>query len=266
MEGRIIRVNRNNYSVLTNEEKQYPLKHGIETPVVGDYVEVRNGYIDKVYPRKTVLKRKAIRQDRTEQIICSNIDLVYICLSANKDFNIKKYNDFKRMTQNRGFAVKVLLTKTDLTNDVDLFIEQLDLPVTAVSITKSIEHLKEEIKGKTVCLVGASGVGKSSIISMLIEEKIKVSDIRESDAQGRHTTSNRTMYIKKDYAVIDIPGIRIVQSTEDDFSKIVIAAQYCKFRNCKHLTEPKCHVKKLIKIGKIEQELLDQYHHKIKAY
>ncbi len=266
MKGKIIRVNRNSYVVFSKKEKHFPLKYGVVTPVVGDVVEVENGYIEKVYPRKTILKRKAVRQDKKEQIICSNVDLVYICLSANKDFNIKKYKDYKKMTKNSGYEVRVLLTKIDLTDDVDYYINQLDLPVTPVSITESIEHIKEEIKGKTVCFIGASGVGKTSIISMLIDEVLKVKSIRESDAQGRHTTTNRTMYVREEYSIIDVPGIRMVNSIEDDFSIIEDASIGCKFSNCKHLTEPKCHIKELVKLGEIEQELLDQYHKKIKAY
>ncbi len=263
MKGRIIRVNRSNYNVMLDKEKVVRSSNRlIETPTVGDFVRVENGVIQEVLPRTSVLYRKGIIRKIKKQVIAANMDVIYICMSANKDFNLTKFKDYLALANTAGVEVRVLLTKIDLTNNVNKYILQLPIEVTPVSIERSISHLVEEIQGKTVVFIGASGVGKSSIITKLTNKEIETKSVRESDAQGRHTTTARTMYITDQFSVIDVPGIRIVKAVNRDFSEIEEAALGCKFSNCKHLTEPKCRVKELVKEGIITQEDLEEYQKK----
>jgi len=251
MKGRIIRVNRSNYNVMMDKEKVVRSSNRlIETPTVGDFVRVENGVIQEVLPRTSVLYRKGIIRKIKKQVIAANMDIIYICMSANKDFNLTKFKDYLALANTAGVEVRVLLTKIDLTNNVNKYILQLPIEVTPVSIERSISHLVEEIQGKT------------GIITKLTNKEIETKSVRESDAQGRHTTTARTMYITDQFSVIDVPGIRIVKAVNRDFSEIEEAALECKFSNCKHLTEPKCRVKELVKEGIILQEDLDEYQKK----
>lgn len=260
MKVQITKVNRSTYEVLRSSllvvRKSSKLK---EELTIGDYVEVENNTIIKLYPRTSVLTRASVKQNKSKQVMAANFDIIYICLSANQDFNMNKYYDYLSLAQTTKAEVRLLLTKIDLTEDVDQYISQIDIPVTPISIYDSLDNLKNEIKGKTVCFIGASGVGKSSVISLLSGAVIEVNDIRESDAQGRHTTTARTMYVCEDYKVMDLPGIRIVKTVNKQNDMIEEAALGCKFRNCKHITEPKCNVKHLVETGEIPERVYLDY-------
>lgn len=264
MKGIITKVNRTNYEVLTNTYQVLRKKNNVEELTIGDYVEVEADIISKLHKRTSVLKRKNIVRKPKSKLMAANMDLILICLSANKDFNMTKFYNYYDLT--KGVCeVKVLLTKADLTTDIDYYRNQLPIDMIPVSIFDEMDELKEVIKDKTVLLIGSSGVGKSSVISKLMDIDIKVNSIREYDAQGRHTTTARTMYVHDDYRLMDVPGIRIVYAVENSFEEIEEAAKYCKFSNCKHLTEPKCHVKDLVSQGEITQRDLDKYHKSIGA-
>lgn len=264
MKGIITKVNKSNYEVFTNEHKVYLKSRKVEEITIGDVVEVNNQMIIELYDRTSVLYRKNIVRKPKNKLMAANMDLILVCMSANKDFNIKKFYDYYDLVKG-ACEVKVLLTKTDLTDNVSYYQNQLPIEMIPVSVFDDMDQLKQVIKDKTVLLIGASGVGKSSVISKLMDVEIKTNTIRESDAQGRHTTTARTMYIHNDYRLMDIPGIRVVKAVEDDFSEIEEAAAHCKFSNCKHLTEPKCHVKHLVSTGEISERVLDKYHKKIGA-
>ena len=172
---------------------------------MGDYVLFREldnneGIIEKIEARISSLKRLATTDKHQAQILASNIDFVYLCMSMNEDFNIRKLRNFLSLTYSIDYTTTILLTKKDLTEDIEYYINEVtlisDLNILPISVfdDDDISILKNQIKNKTCVFIGSSGVGKSTIINKLIgEQHFATKDIRLSDAQGRHTTVHREL-------------------------------------------------------------------------
>lgn len=211
-----------------------------------------------------------------KQILAANIDIVFICLSLNKDFNLRKLENYLTLTKGKNFKTIILLTKRDLCDDVESYILRVknitDSDILAVSayIKADVENIRQIMQGKTSVFIGSSGVGKSTLVNSLLEKDyLKTNDIRLSDAQGRHTTVTREL-IKLDEvtSVIDTPGIRIVNAYEIDefsFEDILSLAEGCKFRDCKHEFETGCMVLKAIEDEVLEAERLEAYNKALKV-
>jgi ribosome biogenesis GTPase len=244
-------------------------------PTIGDYVNFHTtdetlGIIESIQTRKSILERLGVSNIGEKQILAVNIDICFICLSCNKDFNLKKALNFLNLTYTGNFETIILLTKKDLTNNAEQYIEQLKkitinkiLAVSAFDL-EDMKTIKELLKNKTACLIGSSGVGKSTIINNLIgEEHFLTKNIRISDDQGRHTTVNREL-IHQDNGgkIIDTPGIRIITtyfSNGEGFEDIILLSEGCRFSNCKHEKEPGCMVKKALYNGELDYEKYEQY-------
>lgn len=234
--------------------------------------------IESICERKSVLERLDVSKKHSKQILACNIDLVFICLSLNEDFNLTKLNNFLSLT-NPNYESIVLLTKSDLCLTLDNYLEKVksvtENKILPVSIYNEEEmyNLKEVMRGKTSVFIGSSGVGKSTLVNVLIgKDYLKTNDIRLSDAQGRHTTVNREL-IKLDETtkVIDTPGIRIVSSyyvSEESFEDILALSDGCRFSDCTHRKEPGCMVQTAIIKGDLDPVRLVQYNKakKINAY
>ena len=252
-----------------------------EYPAVGDYVRLRMidgnlAIIEQLVQRKNVLDRVDVGTIQEKQILAANIDLVFICLSLNKDFNLKKLENFLTLTEGKGFKTIILLTKKDLCDEIDNFISKVrtitlnDVLVVSAFDKTDIENLRMVMKGLTSVFIGSSGVGKSTLInSLLATDYLKTNEIRLSDAQGRHTTVSRELIkLDEQTAVIDTPGIRIVNAygiDEYNFEDILSLGEGCKFRDCRHESETGCMVQKAIETGLLEEERLDAYNKAIKV-
>jgi ribosome biogenesis GTPase len=288
--GRVISVFKDRYIVETGSLQIQAEVSGryrylnllkAEYPAVGDYVRLRTidenlAIIEQLVQRKNVLDRVDVGTIQERQILAANIDLVFICLSLNKDFNLKKLENFLSLTEGKGFMTIILLTKKDLCDEIDNFISKVKAITLNVILVVSafdktdIENLRMVMKGLTSVFIGSSGVGKSTLInSLLATDYLKTNEIRLSDAQGRHTTVSREL-IKLDEttAVIDTPGIRIVNAygiDEYNFEDILSLGEGCKFRDCRHEFEVGCMVQKAIETGLLEEERLDAYNKAIKV-
>lgn len=248
-------------------------------PAVGDWVIFKqiddNAVIQSILHRKSKFSRKVAGNQTQEQIIASNIDIAFIVCALNYDFNLRRIERYLSLIWQSGATPVVVLTKTDLCDDVQDKIDEVANVAFGVDIhaisnlsTEGIEILQDYFQeNKTVVLLGSSGVGKSSLINNLAQESVmKVNELRSKMDKGRHTTTHKQMFIlPKGGLIIDTPGIRELQlwDAEDGisqcFSDIEELAKFCRFSDCKHNDEPGCAVQKAIKDGLIDACRLDNY-------
>lgn len=289
--GRIISVNKNNWNVLFNNENVTATirkkKNRDELPVVGDYViinkdEYDNYTIEEIVNRKNTLKKLSI--DRTtekykngkEQILASNVDIVFIVTSLNNDFNIARLERLVLLGNKANSKIAFILTKSDLCSIKDrenyrkIIEDRFNYPVFIISSynKEGIDDLKSVWKeNETAVFIGSSGVGKSTLINTLLDNsEIKTNDIRHKDDKGKHTTTSRNLYILKDSRiVIDEPGIRSVASNDMSsdlnvvFSKIIELSKECKYTTCTHENIKVCRILQAIENGEISQEEFNRY-------
>lgn len=289
--GRVISVNKNNWNVLFNNENVTATirkkKNRDELPVVGDYViinkdEYDNYTIEEIVNRKNTLKKLSI--DRTtekykngkEQILASNVDIVFIVTSLNNDFNIARLERLVLLDNKANSKIAFILTKSDLCSIKDrenyrkIIEERFNYPVFIISSynKEGIDDLKSVWKeNETAVFIGSSGVGKSTLINTLLDNsEIKTNDIRHKDDKGKHTTTSRNLYILKDSRiVIDEPGIRSVASNDMSsdlnvvFSKIIELSKECKYTTCTHENIKVCRILQAIENGEISQEEFSRY-------
>lgn len=287
--GRVFSQSKNLYRVLLGDKEllaeisgkfRYNTKNSTDYPTVGDFVvldrnsnDEGNAMIIHRFSRKTAFIRRAAGTSNTEQIVAANIDKVFICMSLNNDFNLRRLERYLSISWESGAIPVIILTKSDLCENIeDRLIEVseialgVDLEITSIKDEDSIDKVKKHIgKGKTIAFIGSSGVGKSTLINSLIGEDILATKGLRNDDRGRHTTTHREMFILEDGGlVIDTPGMRELGVESIDLSKsfsdIDELATNCKFRDCTHVNEPRCAVLKAVKDGELTQERLDNYH------
>ena len=254
----------------TSELSQYP--------TVGDFVMVDyNDNYDKaiihnILTRKSIFTRNAIGIKEQTQIIASNIDIIFICMSLNKNYNLNRLERYLAIAWDSGAKPIIILTKSDLCKNIANIIYEVEkssmfteILVTSIFDNKTIENVKKYIKNNLTCaFVGSSGVGKSTLINKIIEKNIlNTSEIDKYD-KGRHTTTNKNLFLVDNGGiVIDTPGIREIgnknSNLSNSFNDIEKISLNCKYKNCTHTSEPNCAVKKAISDGTLEKRRLDNY-------
>ncbi|WP_432404678.1 ribosome small subunit-dependent GTPase A [Wukongibacter sp. M2B1] len=288
--GRVIEEHRNLYKIITEDggiigrvsgKMVYEANDRVDYPAVGDWVVLdrlgdENGIaiIKGVLTRKSKFSRKIAGKKSDEQIIASNIDTIFICMSLNHDFNLQRLERYTSLAWNSGAIPVVLLTKSDLCSDVDEKIQEVmevspGVDIYAVSSLNEvgIKDIEKYISfGKTVSFVGSSGVGKSTLINHFLGfEKQDIGEIRNDD-RGKHTTTYRELMIAPSGGIlIDTPGMREIHLLDDSdgvdssFSDIEELADQCRFSNCSHTNEPGCVVRAAIEEGELSERRFDNY-------
>ena len=231
--------------------------------------------IKSILPRKTKISRKVAGLTSKEQIIATNIDIVFIISALDREFNLRRLERYMVIVKESNINPVFVLNKLDIGKEVEEKFNQLKtiagkVPVIKISaLQKSGMNQFEKYlkKGKTVTFVGSSGVGKSTIINRLIgEDRLKVNSLDNKD-KGKHTTTHKELLLlESGCMVIDTPGMRELQLIDTDsaiektFADILKLAEKCRFNDCKHVNEPNCAVKLAIENGKIEEKRLLNYH------
>lgn len=246
---------------------------------VGDWVlaDPQSDMLVRRLDRKTVFRRRP-EVGRAQQLVAANIDTLLIVTSCNADFNIERLERYLIMANQAGSNPVIVLTKSDTVEDVGTFRSQAeslqrDLPVVALN-GRSADAATQLSAwcgvGQTIALVGSSGVGKSTLVNRLTgaasDAEQKTGTIREYDAQGRHTTTARSMHpIAGGGWVIDTPGIRtlfvsdVTDGIDTLFADITELAPHCRFRDCTHAHEPGCAVQAAVKNGTLDADRLERW-------
>ncbi len=289
--ARVMVVDRGQYTV-RSEHGDVPAKatrefmkattSSIDMACVGDWVCMDNqdseeySSIHAVLPRKSFLRRKSAGKSTKLQMIAANIDVIFIVQSCHYDFNVSRLERYLVMATEGHVEPVIILTKTDLVSTdalQQLITEIRDKGITIRIIALSnvtgagLDQVKESMEHrKTYCLVGSSGVGKSTLINQLRGDDTLRTQTVSTSGEGRHTTVRRQLFVLKQGALlIDTPGMRelgiltINDKMDDNFDDILDLALQCKFTNCGHGNEHGCAVLQAIKEGVLHLERYQNY-------
>lgn len=251
-----------------------------DRPTVGDWLIVDRERMEplRILNRVNLFKRKAPVDQRRIQLIAANVDTLFIVTSCNQDFNVARLERYLVMASEVGVKPVIILTKIDLSEDPEDYFEiarslQPGLEVEMVNgrDRESVALLAPYCSaGKTVALLGSSGVGKSTLINgMRGSDSILTQEIREIDGKGRHTTTVRQLHpldgpVKGGW-LVDTPGMREFQLPDaatgiaEVFDDIVALTLECRFSNCTHGAEPGCAVQPMLRSGELDPARLERW-------
>lgn len=301
--ARVVTQHRNNYFLVYENGTigaklsgriSYSASKKNQLPVVGDWVAMKitddemQAIIYGVLPRKTSFVRKLpisggrkIRNGvisggvTEEQVIASNVDIAFIVIGLDDNFNIQRIERYITLAHNSGARPVIILNKSDCCDCLDDYLGKVQnvafgISIHSVSAMKKIgmdafhQYLQP---GRTVVFLGSSGVGKSTITNYLLgKAQQKTSETSSSTGKGRHTTTSSQLVVHESGCmIIDTPGLRELQlwcneeALEESFDDVTSIIHSCKYRDCKHNTEPGCAVKQALADGILNPERLDSY-------
>lgn len=261
---------------------RYEARGPEDFPAVGDWVALRRkeeenkaAVIHAVLPRRSKFSRRAAGTRDEEQIVAANVDTVFLVTGLDNDFNPRRIERYLVMAWESGAAPVVVLNKADVAEDAEgatREVEQVSpgVPVVRMSakLGQGVEQLEPYIgRGRTVALIGSSGVGKSTIVNRLVGEDVqRTQDVRLHDQRGRHTTTHRELIVlPAGGLVMDTPGMRELQVLVSDrglretFEDIEEIAARCRFTDCRHENEPGCAVREALADSTLDPERYRNY-------
>ncbi|NDL66475.1 ribosome small subunit-dependent GTPase A [Clostridiales bacterium F-3ap] len=287
--GRVVSQYKDLYKVAVGNaevlaEISGKLRHGAQSrrdyPAVGDHVLVDrtddaggHAIIHRILPRTSAFVRKDPGNAGEVQVVAANIDTVFLCMSLNRDFNLRRLERYLAIAWDSGATPVVVLTKADLCPEWEERMEEVRRTAPGVEVVLTSSFREEGWKplapylgeGRTAAFLGSSGVGKSTMINRLLgEERIRTKAVREDDDRGRHATTRRELFlIPGGGAVIDTPGMRELglESADLDrtFEEVQALAEQCRFKDCTHQDEPGCAVRRAVEEGELSRERLESW-------
>lgn len=285
---RIIRVDRESV-LLVNQSGNvftgYPTSNLVNNYYVGDYVRLvdfdNKKFIKSIEPRINTVSKASNKTAKNynyahdEQILATNVDQIFILIASDQRFTIGKLERYLLTFSRDNIKVSIIITKSDFEELTEVirkmihnYYPNLSIYYTSSYDSASIFQLKKLIQlQETVILLGSSGVGKSTLINTLQGvDTERTNTTRSGDHKGKHTTtSTKLIYVDiLDSYLIDTPGFKGIDTTNEVnmnvlFERITILSQSCKFRDCQHISEPQCAVKKAVENGEITQEYYERY-------
>jgi ribosome biogenesis GTPase / thiamine phosphate phosphatase len=250
-------------------------------PGVGDWVVLkdepgpdRTTTIDHLLARRTVFTRGAAGPQARAQVIAANVDLVFVVCGLDSDFNVRRIERYLARIWASGAQPAVILNKADVCEDtagrlaeVESHCPGVPLYVTSGLRAEGLAGIRGSIRdGLTAAFVGSSGAGKSTLVNALLgEARMPTGEVRAGDGRGRHVTTHRQLVLLPGGGlVLDTPGMRELQLPDEDglesvFEDIATLSVRCRFRDCRHDTEPGCAVKEAVESGDLAAERLEHY-------
>lgn len=275
--SRVVSVDRSLLHLFSINGKQtLPITSSIPAVTVGDWLLIDGeGRFIRLLDRKSLFSRKAAGTKATTQLIASNVDTVFIVSSLNQDFNLNRLERYLVIANEAKVEPVIVLTKVDCCPNSQDYVEKaqaLDLNLDVITVNSldpdNVNKLADWCRsGKTVALLGSSGVGKSTLINTLSGDQTqRTHSIREDDDKGRHTTTRRSLHLLScGGLLLDTPGMRELQiadceqGVEETFPEIATLSLQCKFSDCTHQNEPGCAVRAAIESGKVDERRLLSY-------
>ena len=290
--ARVTRVDRDRYLVRNEKDEVqaeptgkllFSADSSQDLPCVGDWVFVQYhndgtlAIIHDLLPRRTFLRRKSAGTKVEYQMIASNVDVAFIMQSCDFNFNLRRMERYLVMVNEGHVEPVILLSKSDLVSAEEL--EQrisdirkarIDARVFAFSSTTEIglETVRQALqRGRTYCLLGSSGVGKTTLLNHLLgRQAFETKPVREEDGRGRHTTARRQLTILDSGALlVDTPGMRelgliaVGTTLDESFSDIYELSKQCRFSDCTHSVELGCAVLLAIQSGSLGEDRYQSY-------
>jgi ribosome biogenesis GTPase len=284
--ARIVGQDRARWSLQTEsgpESGRVPSASGLRpSPVVGDWVVATPGPMPtdpwsllSVFPRRSQISRGIAGTGEAEQVLAANVDTIWIVHGLDAPLNLRRLERYLAVAWSSGAIPEIILAKADLLEDVTSEVAGLEpvamsVQIRTVSATdpESVELLRSSLAfGRTVCLLGPSGVGKSTLVNALSGEDVApTGEVRDKDRKGRHTTTRREVFpIPGGACLLDTPGLRELRVwTLDDglvkaFPDIEAYAESCRFRDCRHASEPGCAVLAAVEAGDLDPARLASF-------
>ena len=289
--GRVILEHRERYVVSDGENEyaaeitgnlRFSANSRADFPAVGDWVAMTiydsdQAIIHKILPRESVLERQAVGKFGEIQIISANIDVAFIMQAINNNFSINRLERYLTICHSANIEPVLVISKIDLSTEKDIqdaicSLEKRDKKVRYILLSNltltGLDQILDFIqKGKTYCVVGSSGVGKSTLINNLLKKNVlKTGQISLSTNKGKHTTDHRELFVLENGGIIiDTPGMKELGMTDNTegiittFQEIVSIAINCKFTDCKHINETGCAVIEALNNGTIDKDSYDNY-------
>ena len=278
----IVRTENGEYEAEITGNLRFSAKSREDFPAVGDWVAVtcydtNFSIIHNILPRFSTISRQAVGQFGEIQIIATNIDYALLVQAADRDFNINRLERYLTICYSSKVVPIIVLTKTDLINEKEKgdIVESICQRIKNISVfpisnetQEGYEALKLIIeKGKTYCMLGSSGVGKSTLLNNFSGRTlIRTDAISQSTSKGRHVTSHRELIVLENGGIlVDNPGMREVgivdtaYGLEATFDKIFSLSKNCKFKDCTHTSEIGCSILESVGKGYIDESSYKNY-------